>query len=198
MNEIMPTNGQFAMPELAYNELHGTISQQTLEFHCGKHLRTYVDNLNRLLPDSDFEGKSLQEVVRHAQGALYNNSGQALNHIMYFSQFSLQPSPMSEHLKSLIERDFGSVEAFMQKFEQQGAALFGSGWVWLTADEKGHLAISQCPNADNPLVHGMLPLLTFDVWEHAYYLDYQNRRADYLSRLWSVVDWSVIESRLTA
>ena len=196
MKEIMPTNGQFALMQLSYENLGNTISQNTLSFHHGKHLKAYVDNLNKMLPGSGLEGLSLAAVVKKAEGGLFNNAGQVLNHAMYFEQFSNSPRPMDEKLKSLLERDFGSVEAFKKEFEQKGATLFGSGWVWLSADKDGKLVITQQRNAENPVTAGLSPLLTFDVWEHAYYLDYQNRRADYLTALWQIVDWPVVAERL--
>lgn len=184
------------MPVLGYDSLGDVISKQTLSFHYGKHLKAYVDNLNKLLPGSGLEGLTLQDVVRKAQGGLFNNAGQVLNHTLYFEQFSNNPHPLSARLASMIERDFGSVEAFRKEFEQKGATLFGSGWVWLSADKDGKLVITQQKNAENPVTDGLAPLLTFDVWEHAYYLDYQNRRADYLAALWNVVDWQEVENRL--
>lgn len=196
MKDIMPANGQFAMPALPYEALGDVISQQTLSFHHGKHLKAYVDNLNKLLPGSGLEGLALQEVVRRSEGGLFNNAGQVLNHTMYFEQFSPAARPMSAAFTARIEKDFGSVETFKKEFEQKGATLFGSGWVWLSADKEGKLVITQQRNAENPVTAGLTPLLTFDVWEHAYYLDYQNRRADYLAALWKVVDWTVVESRL--
>ena len=196
MKDMMPVNGQFAMPELPYDGLGNIISKETLGFHHGKHLKAYVDNLNKMLPGSGLEGLSLVEVVKKAEGGLFNNAGQVLNHAMYFEQFSNSPRPMDEKLKSLLERDFGSVEAFKKEFEQKGATLFGSGWVWLSADKDGKLVITQQRNAENPVTAGLSPLLTFDVWEHAYYLDYQNRRADYLAALWQIVDWPVVAERL--
>lgn len=196
MKDIMPTNGQFELMTLPYHELGDIISQETLSFHHGKHLKAYVDNLNKMLPGSGFEGLSLQEVVRRAEGGTFNNAGQVLNHTMYFEQFTATPNPMSDTLTTLIERDFGSVEAFKKEFEQKGATLFGSGWVWLSADKEGKLVITQQRNAENPVTLELLPLLTFDVWEHAYYLDYQNRRADYLSALWQIIDWNVVEERM--
>ena len=192
----MPNNGQFAMPELPYEALGNAISKETLSFHHGKHLKAYVDNLNKLLPGSGLEGLSLQEVVRRSEGAIFNNAGQVLNHTMYFEQFSPAPHAMSEAMKGLLERNFGSVEAFKKEFEQKGATLFGSGWVWLSADKEGNLVITQQKNAENPVTLGLTPLLTFDVWEHAYYLDYQNRRADYLVALWQIVDWQMVEDRM--
>lgn len=196
MKDIMPANGQFAMPALPYEALGDVISQQTLSFHHGKHLKAYVDNLNKLLPGSGLEGLALQEVVRRSEGGLFNNAGQVLNHTMYFEQFSPAARPMSTAFTARIEKDFGSVEAFKKEFEQKGATLFGSGWVWLSADKDGRLVITQQHNAENPVTAGLTPLLTFDVWEHAYYLDYQNRRADYLAALWQLVDWPVVESRM--
>ena len=192
----MPEDGQFAMPALPYEELGKVISKETLSFHHGKHLKAYVDNLNKMLPGSGLEGKSLSEVVCKAEGGLFNNAGQVLNHTMYFEQFSNTPREMSTKFAAMIEKDFGSVEDFKKEFVQKGVTLFGSGWVWLSMDGSGKLVITQQKNAENPVTMGLKPLLTFDVWEHAYYLDYQNRRGDQLADLWQVVDWPVVESRL--
>ena len=196
MKDIMPINGQFAMPTLGYDNLGDVISKETLSFHYGKHLKAYVDNLNKALPGSGLEGLSLTEVVKKAEGGMFNNAGQVLNHTMYFEQFSNSPKAMSPKLTALLERDFGSVEAFEKEFEQKGATLFGSGWVWLSMDKEGKLVITQQKNAENPVTMGLTPLLTFDVWEHAYYLDWQNRRADHLAALWQIVDWAIVEGRL--
>ncbi len=193
----MPKNGIFEIVPLGYDELPNAISRETISFHYGKHLKTYIDNLNKLLPGSGLEGLPLADVVRKApKGPVMNNAGQVLNHVMYFGQFSPAPSPLSKAFADMLERDFGSVDAFRKEFEQKGASLFGSGWVWLSADSTGKLVISQHGNAANPVSDGLTPLLTYDVWEHAYYLDYQNRRADYLAALWNVIDWPVVESRL--
>ena len=192
----MPKDGQFAMPTLPYEELGKVISKETLSFHHGKHLKAYVDNLNKMLPGSGLEGKSLSEVVCKAEGGLFNNAGQVLNHTMYFEQFSNTPREMSTKFAAMIEKDFGSVGDFKKEFVQKGVTLFGSGWVWLSMDGSGKLVITQQKNAENPVTMGLNPLLTFDVWEHAYYLDYQNRRGDQLADLWQVVDWPVVESRL--
>lgn len=196
MKVINPVNGLFIMPELGYASLDNAISANTLSFHHGKHLKAYVDNLNKLLPGSGLEGLSLADVVRKSQGAIFNNAGQVLNHTMYFEQFSTSAKPMSDKMNKLISDAYGSVESFKKEFEQKGATLFGSGWVWLSIDANGKLVITQQKNAENPVTDGLIPLLTFDVWEHAYYLDFQNRRADYLSALWQYVDWSVVESRM--
>jgi len=194
--DLTPINGMFQMPTLPYEALGTIISKETLSFHHGKHLKAYVDNLNKLLPGSGLENLPLSEVIRKSEGGMFNNAGQVLNHAMYFEQFSNSPKAMSDKMKGLLERDFGSVEAFKKEFEQKGATLFGSGWVWLSADAQGKLVITQQKNAENPVTMGLQPLLTFDVWEHAYYLDYQNRRADYLAALWQIVDWAIIENRL--
>ena len=196
MKDMIPVDGQFAMPTLGYDNLADVISKETLGFHHGKHLRTHVDNLNKMLLGSGLEGLSLVEVVKRAEGGIFNNAGQVLNHAMYFEQFSTTSRPMGDKIKALLERDFGSVEAFRKEFEQKGATLFGSGWVWLSIDKEGRCVITQQRNAENPVTMGLNPLLTFDVWEHAYYLDYQNRRADHLAALWKIVDWPVVEERV--
>ena len=181
----------------AIDALEPVISKQTLEFHHGKHLAAYVNNLNGLLEGSDFEEASLEEIVCKASGGILNNAGQILNHELYFGQFCEQPAKTAPTgpLAEAIKRDFGSFEAFKEEFQKKGATLFGSGWVWLSADRAGTLCITQEPNAANPVQKGLTPLLTFDVWEHAYYLDFQNRRPDHLSALWSIIDWEVVELR---
>ncbi len=197
MKDILPINGFFEIMQLPADMEHvGVVSAMTLSYHHGKHLRAYVDNLNKLLPGSGLENLPISEVIKKSTGGLFNNAGQVLNHVMYFEQFGAGNHEPQGRIKEMIDRDFGSVENFKKEFEQKGATLFGSGWVWLSADSEGHLVITQEANANNPLVNGLVPLLTFDVWEHAYYLDYQNRRADYLSALWRVMDWQVVESRL--
>ena len=213
----------FTLIDLPYAQdgLEPVISARTLEFHHGKHLQGYVDNLNKLIAGTEFESMSLEEIVAEAsrpvpelvegpaQPAIFNNAGQILNHNLYFTQFrgsalrqaqgptgaplsGLAPeSPLGKQL----EAQWGTLEAFQKEFVAKGVGLFGSGWVWLQADAAGTLSIGQYPGADNPVAHGLRPLLTFDVWEHAYYLDYQNRRAAHLEALWGIVDWSVIEER---
>ena len=177
-------------------DLEPVISAQTLSFHHGKHLQAYVDNLNKLLPGSGLEADSLELIVCKASGALFNNAGQILNHNLYFMQFCKGGSPLKDgFLKAQIVKQWGSVEAFQAEFVAKGVGLFGSGWVWLSAKKDGSLVITQEPGASNPITEGLKPLLTFDVWEHAYYLDYQNRRAAQLEALWQIVDWRVIESR---
>ena len=181
----------------APDALEPVISKETIAFHHGKHLAGYVNNLNGLLEGSPLAGLSLEEIVCKATGGILNNAGQILNHNMYFGQFKAPQAgnKPTGQLAEAIDRDFGSFEAFKAEFEAKGVGLFGSGWVWLSADKDGKLVITQETNASNPIQKGLKPLLTFDVWEHAYYLDYQNRRADHLAALWDIVDWKVVEKR---
>ena len=190
---------KFELMALPYQEdaLEPVISKETIGFHHGKHLLTYVNNLNALLEGSPLAGEPIEEIVLKAEGGLLNNAGQIMNHEMYFEQFTAPKSdnkPVGK-LAEAIVRDFGSFEAFKEEFQKKGATLFGSGWVWLSADKDGKLVITQEPNAANPIQKGLKPLLTFDVWEHDYYLDYQNRRPDHLAALWQIVNWEVIEKR---
>lgn len=191
----------FTLISLPYSAeaLQPVISPETIAFHHGKHLQTYVDNLNRLIEDTEYASMSLEEIVRSSQGGIFNNAGQILNHNLYFTQFApvAQHSEPSEGLAitTALILNFGSVEQFKAEFEKAGTTLFGSGWVWLSADKDGKLFITQESNANNPLTKDLRPLLTMDVWEHAYYLDYQNRRAAHLQALWSIINWSEINRR---
>ena len=181
--------------------LEPVISARTLEFHHGKHLKGYVDNLNKLITGTEFEFMTLEDIVRHSAGPIFNNAGQILNHNLYFTQFRPSTVISSEGevekspLGTQIIKQWGSLDAFKAEFVQKGTTLFGSGWVWLQADASGALAIDQYCGADNPVAHSLRPILTLDVWEHAYYLDYQNRRPAHLEALWQVVDWGVVEKR---
>ena len=192
----------FTLISLPYapEALEPVISKETIEYHYGKHLQGYVDNLNKLVAGTEYEGMSLEEIVVKAQGGIFNNAGQILNHNLYFTQFAPVKEATNEGMNELtvmkaIIRDFGSLEAFKAEFEQKGVTLFGSGWVWLAADKDGKLVITQEPNAGNPLTKGLKPLLTMDVWEHAYYIDYRNRRAAHLQALWQIINWKEIERR---
>lgn len=191
--------GKFTLMALPYaiDALEPVISKQTLEFHHGKHLAAYVNNLNGLLDGSGFEEATLEEIVCKSTGGILNNAGQILNHELYFGQFSGKPAKAAPTgtLAKAITRDFGSFDAFKEEFQKKGATLFGSGWVWLSADRAGSLFITQEANAANPVQKGLTPLLTFDVWEHAYYLDYQNRRPDHLAALWNIINWEEVELR---
>ena len=202
----------FSLITLPYsaNALEPVISQKTIEYHHGKHLQTYVDNLNKLVAGTEFESMPLEEIVTKSQGGIFNNAGQILNHNLYFLQFKPYTNEQSEIINHKFEiinelpiikaivRDFGSFDAFKAEFEQKGTALFGSGWVWLAADKEGKLVITQEPNAGNPVTKGLKPLLTMDVWEHAYYIDYRNRRAAHLQSLWQIINWDEINRRYLA
>ena len=192
----------FSLITLPYapEALEPVISRETIEYHHGKHLQTYVDNLNKLVVGTEFESMPLEEIVAKSQGGIFNNAGQILNHNLYFLQFS--PVAADNHtpkgaILDAINRDFGSFDAFKAEFEQKGTTLFGSGWVWLAADKEGRLVITQEPNAGNPVTKGLKPLLTMDVWEHAYYIDYRNRRAAHLQSLWQIINWDEINRRYT-
>ena len=187
----------------AQDALEPVISKETIEYHYGKHLQAYVDNLNKLIAGTEYEAMPLEQIVCKSQGGIFNNAGQILNHNLYFTQFKAFENNQSEiinqqlPLARAIIRDFGSFEAFQAEFEQKGVTLFGSGWVWLSADKDGKLVITQETNANNPVTKGLKPLLTMDVWEHAYYIDYRNRRAAHLHALWQIINWDEINRRYT-
>ncbi|MFA5648138.1 MAG: superoxide dismutase [Bacteroidales bacterium] len=188
----------FKLPELPYakSDLAPVISEKTLEFHHGKHHQAYVNNLNNLIKGTKFENADLETIVKESDGGIFNNGAQVWNHTFYFEAFS--KSPQSEpkgKLAEAIEHDFGSFAKFKEAFSKAAATLFGSGWAWLVKDAYGHLEIVKESNAGNPLRNGLTPILTCDVWEHAYYLDYQNKRPDYIEAFWNLVDWAVVEKR---
>ena len=191
---------KYELIQLPYeaNALEPVISKETLGFHHGKHLQAYVNNLNGLIEGTKYEEMPLEEIVKTADGGVFNNAGQILNHNLYFTQFRTpkadnQPTGV---IAQWIDQQFGSFEAFKEEFTKKGATLFGSGWVWLSVDKEGKLVITQETNAGNPMQKGLRPLLTFDVWEHAYYIDYQNRRPDHLNALWQIINWDVVNERL--
>jgi Fe-Mn family superoxide dismutase len=190
-----------SMPQLPYpfDSLEPILSRETIEFHYGRHLQTYLSNLNRLLPETPFEQKTLVETVQQApEGTLLNNAGQVLNHTLYFTQFTPLQKNKEPHgqLGEMIRNDFGSFERMQQEMEEASARLFGSGWVWLSLHANGHLHIQQEANGGNPVRNGLQPLLGFDVWEHAYYIDYRNNRSEHIHRLWDLIDWKVVEGRI--
>ena len=191
---------KYQLIQLPYeaNALEPVISKETIGFHHGKHLQAYVNNLNAAIEGTKYEDMPLEEIVKTAEGGVFNNAGQILNHNMYFQQFrapKVDNKPTGV-IAQWIDQQFGSFEAFKEEFAKKGAGLFGSGWVWLSADKDGKLVITQETNAGNHVQRGLKPLLTFDVWEHAYYIDYQNRRPDYLKALWDIVNWDVVNERL--
>ena len=189
------------MPQLPYapNALEPVISEQTINFHYGKHLQNYVNTLNNLIKGTELEGKSVEEIVKVApEGPVFNNAGQVLNHTLYFTQFK---SPVSENvpqgkIAEAINASFGDFETFKKEFTQAAVSLFGSGWAWLSQDQSGKLVITKEPNGGNPLRSGLNPLMGIDVWEHAYYLDYQNRRPDHIAAVWDIIDWEVVGKRM--
>lgn len=188
----------FVLPPLPYDNgaLEPVISKRTIEFHYGKHHQTYVTNLNNLVAGTKFENAALETIVKEADGGIFNNGAQIWNHTFYWESFSKNGwGEPKGTLAEAIKRDFGSFEAFKDAFSKAAVGLFGSGWAWLVKKPDGKLAIMQESNAGNPLKTGNVPLLTFDVWEHAYYLDYQNRRADYVAALWNIVNWDTVGKR---
>ena len=189
---------KFELPKLPYNSeaLEPVISRKTIEFHHGKHHQAYVTNLNNLLPGTTYENMSLDEIVKKSDGGIFNNAAQIWNHTFYFNSFKQGGSKVPDgKFADAVIKKWGSFEAFRKEFANAAATLFGSGWAWLVKDEKGELSIIKESNAGNPLTKGLVPILTFDVWEHAYYIDYQNRRADYLTALWDIVNWDVVSAR---
>ncbi|MFR9649952.1 MAG: superoxide dismutase [Rikenellaceae bacterium] len=179
-----------------YTALEPTISEQTLKFHHDRHYIGYINKLQDLICDTKFEECSLWEIVMESDDAIFNNAAQALNHEIYFEQFSPHPQDAPEGvLLKTIERDFGTLGAFKEAMDRAGAALFGSGWVWLVKDIGDRLTIINTSNAETPIRDGAEPLIVIDVWEHAYYLDYQNNRGEYLSAFWKVLDWRVVQKR---
>lgn len=189
---------KFELPKLPYelNGLEPHISQKTLEFHYGKHHQAYVTNLNNLIPGTEFENETLENIVLRSEGPIFNNGAQVWNHTFYF--MSLSPKGGGEPkgaLADAINRDFGSFEKFKADFTTAAATVFGSGWAWLVKDKAGKLSIVKESNAGNPMRSGLTPVLTCDVWEHAYYIDVQNRRPDYIASFWNLVDWDVVGKR---
>lgn len=185
----------FKLP-YATDALEPVIGRQTVELHYGKHTQTYLNNLNNLLPGSPFENATLEEIVKKADGPIFNNGAQVMNHEIYFTTFSSNGggAPVGA-LARAINETFGDFENFKKEFNAASVSIFGSGWCWLAKDSAGKLSILKEGNAGNPLRSGLVPLLGFDVWEHSYYLDYQNRRADHVNELWKIIDWKVVEER---
>jgi superoxide dismutase, Fe-Mn family len=189
----------FELPKLSYalDGLAPVIDKKTMEFHYGKHHQAYVTNLNNLIPGTKFENLTLEEIIKSAEGPIYNNGAQVWNHTFYFSSFKPNGGgePVGE-LANSIKKNFGSFSEFKEQFSKAATTLFGSGWAWLIKKSDNTLQIVQESNAGNPLRNGLTPILTCDVWEHAYYLDYQNRRPDYVKAFWDILDWEVISKRI--
>lgn len=187
------------LPKLPYalGALAPKMSLETLEYHYGKHYKAYIDNLNALIPGTPYADMSLEEIVVKApDGPIFNNAGQSLNHQLFF--LGMSPEPQAQPggaLAAAINKAFGSFDRFKVQFAKAAAGVFGSGWAWLATDKAGNLSITTEANAGNPLRSGLIPLLGLDVWEHSYYLDYRNRRAEYITNYWDLVDWQVIDER---
>jgi Fe-Mn family superoxide dismutase len=188
----------FELPALpyAYDALEPMISKHTLEFHHDKHHAAYVNNLNNLIKGTEFENMDLVDILMKAKGGIFNNAAQVWNHTFYFEQFGKNKiEKLRGELLIAINASFGSFDEFKEKFSNAAKTLFGAGWTWLVKKPNGSLDIVQTTNAENPLTQGLIPILTCDVWEHAYYLDYQNKRPDYVTGFWSIIDWEVISLR---
>ncbi len=172
------------------------ISEETMTYHYTKHHAAYVNNLNNLIPGTKFENATLEEIILTADGPIFNNAAQVWNHTFFF--FSLSPNPKAAPTGALadaITRDFGSFDAFKEQMSKAAVGQFGSGWAWLVKDKAGKLSVVATSNAANPMTQGLTPLLNIDVWEHAYYIDYRNRRPDFVSKVWERVDWKTVEDR---
>lgn len=192
------SGARFTVRELpyAYDALAPQLSEETLRYHHDKHYAGYVAKLNELILDTPFAQQPLEDIILAADGAVYNNAAQAWNHAFYFEQLSPDPQRMpTGALADAVVRTFGSVDALRERMNREAVGLFGSGWVWLAADRQGGLVIVSGPNAGNPLRQGLVPLLCIDVWEHAYYIDYRNRRADAVAALWDRIDWKTVGER---
>ena len=196
-----PAFALFTLP-YATDALAPVISQQTVELHYGKHVVGYHKKLNQLVSELRVKERDLVRLVRMSEGSLFDNAGQLLNHWLYFQQFRPYEAgrvdePQGE-LRAALLRSFRSLDSFRVAFEKAGGEIFGSGWLWLVTDESGRLSIAKTSNADSPVTSGLIPLLAIDIWEHAYYLDYANRRAEHLHALWQIIDWKVFERRYAA
>ena len=195
----MTTRHELADLPYAMDALEPHISEKTLSFHYGKHHAAYVDKLNKAVENTEFDDKTLEEIIMTASGGIFNNAAQAWNHAFYWLCLSPQGGDIADNpIGRVIERDFNSLDEFKKQFSNKAAGLFGSGWTWLVMNQQGKLEIMNTSNADNPLCQGLSPLLTCDVWEHAYYLDYQNVRVDYLQAFWKLVNWQFVSEQYEA
>ena len=189
----------FTLPELPYarDALEPYISKETLEYHYGKHHQAYVDNLNKLIPGTEFESMELEEIIKKSKNGIFNNAAQIWNHTFYWH--CLSPNGGGEpkgKLADIINKYFGTFDAFKEQFSKTSITTFGSGWAWLAQDKDGVLKIISTSNAGTPMTEGLTALLTCDVWEHAYYIDYRNARAEYVKNFWSLVNWDFVTKNL--
>ena len=189
------------LPPLPYptNALEPHISRETLEFHHGKHHKTYVDKLNELVKGTEYESASLEDIIRRAEGKIFNNAAQTWNHTFFWNCMAPKAGGApSGALAQAIDKSFGSFDAFKQKFSTVSGDLFGSGWTWLVRRDDGSLGIEPLKDADTPIKSGGRALLTLDVWEHAYYIDYRNKRPDFIAAFWNIVNWEFVAKNMTA
>lgn len=189
---------KFELMPLPYKEtaLEPYISSETIQYHYGKHHAGYVNKLNALIEGTEYEDKPLEYIIKNSSGGIFNNGAQVFNHNFYWDGLSPTETTASVELSDLIERHFGSMDGFKKSFLSRAAALFGSGWAWLVLTKEGELLVEDLSNADNPLRHDKIPLLTCDVWEHAYYIDHRNARADYLENWWKLINWKFVSDNL--
>ncbi|MDD4848934.1 MAG: Fe-Mn family superoxide dismutase [Bacteroidales bacterium] len=187
----------FELPKLPFdrNSLEPFISAETIDFHYGKHHHAYVNNLNSLIVGTPFENAALEDIVMKSEGGIFNNAAQVWNHTFYWNSLAPQSETPSTKLLQIIDSNFGSLDQLKEQFLKAAAANFGSGWTWLVKTADGKLKISSTSNADNPLKHNEIPILTCDVWEHAYYIDYRNARPRYLEAFWKIIHWKMVENR---
>ena len=188
----------FTLPELPYakDALSPVMSKETLEYHYGKHHLRYVDNLNKLIQGTEHASKSLEDIIKTTKtGPIFNNAAQIWNHTFFWNCLTPKGSKPTGKVKEAIEKQWGSYDKFKAEFSEAAIGLFGSGWVWLSKLSNGSLAIEKAKDAENPMVHGHKPLLTFDVWEHAYYIDYRNDRARFINSLWDIVNWDFVDKQ---
>lgn len=179
------------LPNLPWqkNALAPSISEETIDFHYGKHHKAYVDKLNALIVGTEFEEASLEDIIRRATGPIFNNGAQVWNHTFFWNSLTPRKHEAQGMLLDAIDQSFGSLTSMKEKFEAAATGQFGSGWAWLVLDQNGKLAVESTPNAENPLKRGKTPLLTCDVWEHAYYIDYRNERAKFVAAFWHLCNW---------
>lgn len=190
---------KFELPKLPYemDGLEPFMSKETIEYHYGKHHQAYTNNLNKLIEGTEFENSPLEEIIKKADGGIFNNAAQYFNHTFFFEALKVngKDAPQGE-LAKLIDKKYGCFESFKEQFSAKAATLFGSGWTWLIVDADGALDIMQTSNADTPIREELKPLMCIDVWEHAYYIDYRNARPSFISKFWEIINWEVVESRL--
>jgi Fe-Mn family superoxide dismutase len=190
---------QFELPKLPYSHdaLEPTISKETIEYHYGKHHQTYVTNLNKLVAGTEHDGQNLEEIIRTSNGGLFNNAAQVYNHTFYWNCFTPNKTEASSALKAAIIETFASCDKFKEQFSAAAVSTFGSGWAWLVKNSHDNLEIVTTSNAGCPLTDHKKPLLTFDVWEHAYYVDYRNARPKYIESLWNIVNWEFVSEQFS-